>query len=153
MDDTATLAGKFKQAFYDAAVDLLAGDSVGVSFGHPGTNQTNDIVAFLGVRVEQDPATFGTNRSREEVLTLTVVISCYRGGGAALEKVCSDRAYELLRILETYVRVTDTTLGGVVRHCFLTAHESDGATDPRSLAKGRTIEIAAVFTAHARVSS
>lgn len=149
----ASAAPALKDAFYTTAGTLWAGSAVQVSFGHPGQTQADDIVAFMGVNSEQEFATYGSNRGREETLVLDVRVSIYRAGGAEQEKVCSDRAYELLGELEEYVRVTDTTLGGAVRHCFLLGHSSDGSTDPQILSQGRLIEIEAQFVAKARVTS
>lgn len=151
---SATAAQAFKAALVSALVSLNAGSDVLVSFGYPGAQVKNhlDAVAVTRVEVDQDPATFGTNRGREEVLTATVIVSSWRPGGPEAESVASDAAYALLEALERHVRVTDTTLGGVVRHCFLASHSSDGETDPASLVNGRTIEIEARFVAHVRIT-
>lgn len=156
MSSSVTLAQAFKAAFVAAAQTLVASrdPEVLVSFGHPGQAMGNfdDLVAFTTISVDQEPATLGTNRSRSETLTQTVQISCYRAGGPDREQVASDGAYELLGLLEHHVRVTDTTLGGLVLWCFLTSHTSTGETDPDLLASGRTIDIDATFTAKARVT-
>ena len=55
--------------------------------------------------------------------------------------------------LAQYVRVTDTTLGGAVRQCFLTDLAADAATDPDVLAKGRMHVVVATLSAEARVRS
>jgi hypothetical protein len=148
-----TAAYAFKRAFYEAVRDILAGDQstqyVLVSMGSPASLEPEDIVAFQGVTSEQNPATMG-NRGREEVLTIEVQISCYSGGDD--EDVPTQRAYQLLGIIERYVRKIDPTIGGTVRHCFLTGHESTGFTDPADLAKGRTSDITATFAAAARIS-
>lgn len=146
-------APAFKDAFVTAARTIWSETDVQVSFGHPGQVQADDLVAFMGCVSEQEPATYGTRRQREETLLLDVVVSVYRGGGSDVEQVASDRAYELLGQLEQYVRVTDTELGGVVRHCFMVGHTSDGSTDPQVLAQGRLIEINAQFAAKARITS
>lgn len=150
---TVTAAPALKNALFAVCQTLFASAGVQVSFGHPGQSQVNDIVAVTRVRGEQAPITLGTRRQREETLQAEVVFSVYRGGGPDMEKVCSDRAYELLGQLEEYVRVTDTTLGGVVRHCFLIDHDSTGTTDEQFLANGRLIEVTATFEAVARISS
>lgn len=156
MTSPATAAPEFKSAFIAAARALWASDEpdVKVSFGHPGMRQPDDIVAFTKLTSKQEPGPHGARRARDEVLTIDVQISCYRGGrGDDVEQICSDRAYKLLRDLEKYVRVTDTTVGGTVLDCFLTAHDSDGETDRAFLAKGRCIEITATFTANVRITS
>lgn len=153
-DATDTFADIFKDAMVDAAHTLWDPDpNIQISYGHPGMNMLNDIVGFGRVSSEQEVAAYGPTRPREETLTLDVTFSIYRPGGPEMEKVATDRAYELLRQLARYVRITDTTVGGTVRDCFLTAHESDGSTDPETLSQGRLIEVMATFTAHARVRS
>jgi hypothetical protein len=151
----ATAADEFKLAFFETIRDLMATDPdtphVLVTYGAPGTFEPEDLVSFLGIESNQDPATIG-NRSREEALTIEVSISCWRGGGQDMELVCAQRAYQLLRMIETQVRVTDTTVSGTVRHCFLVSHESSGATDLQFLETGRVIEITARFAARTRIT-
>jgi len=152
-----TAAPDYKNAFYAMAQQVYTAGpdtaEVYVCFGQPGTFDPAEIVKIGMISSEQDPATMGTNRGREETLTLEVTISVYRGGGQDQEQVCSDRAYALLRMIADYVHHTDTTLGGAVRMCFLTSTESDGATDPDRIAEGRTIAIVAKFTAAARITN
>jgi len=149
---TTSVAAAFKDAFYTWAVTNWSGSDVQVCFGIPGPKQADDIVAFQDVTFEQDPATYGTQRSREEVLTLKVTASVWRAGESAQEKVASDRAVALIAALEQYARVTDTTIGGTVRECFLTNGEISG-TPPELVAGGRLVEAQATFTAHARIRS
>lgn len=149
----ASAAPAFKDALFTVCQTLFAGDGVQVSFGHPGQSQINDIVAVTRVSSQQEPITLTPRRTREETLTAEVVFSVYRGGGPDMEQVCSDRAYALLAELEEYVRVTDTSLGSVVRHCFLVSTDSDGMTDEAFLANGRLIEVTATFEAVARITS
>lgn len=151
----ATLGLAFKKAFYLAAGALFAGDPetehVYVVFGQPANYVPDDIVAFGRLTAGQDPATLSTNRSREETLTLEVTVSCFLGGNEEAEIATAERAYDLLRRLEHHVRMDDTTLGGVVRTCALTSHESEGATPEDLIAEGRVTEVVATFTAHARI--
>lgn len=157
MTSTATAADEFKSNFYEAAKDLMAQDPdtpyVHVCYGTPATFEPEDIISFTSVSSDQTDGPISTNRAREETLTLEVVISCWRGGGQDMELVCARRAYQLLRMLETYARVTDTTVGGSVRHCFLVQHQSSGTTDPQLLEQGRVIDITARFMAKARISN
>lgn len=157
MSDIATIAGDFKGKFYDAIVKLMAGDpnteKVQVRFGAPTGMHENDIVAFMGLDTDQSPATLSTNRSREDVIELDVYISCFKRGGIEAERPASDRAYELLRLIERYVRMTDTTVGGSVRQCFLTRTTSNGFTPKELAAHGRNIQIVATFEAKARVTA
>lgn len=141
----------FKDAFVAAAETIWAGTDVQVAFGHPGMNMQDDLVVFGAMTSEQNPATMG-QRSREEILTIEVVVSVFRGGGPEMEKVTSDRAYALLAQLENHARVTDTTIGGSVRHCFLSSYTSTGVTDPNVLSAGRETDITAQFVAAVRIT-
>jgi hypothetical protein len=148
-----TRAPAFKSALIAAAHTLWDTDEpdVQISRGNPGVTQNNDIVGFGKVTSQQEPGPFSPRRPRDETLTVAVVFSIYRPGGPDQEEVAEDRAYKLLGDLENYVRKTDTTLGGVVRHCFLDEIQSDGASDPEILAGGRLIEVTGVFQAFARI--
>lgn len=147
-------APSFKDAFYQVAKNMFALTAVQVTFGHPGIMQADDMIAFMDMTSEQHFATMSASRrSREETLTLKVMVSSFRNGNADNDQAPSDAAYGLMSQLEEYVRITDTTLGGAVRECFLTSHTSTGYTDPQSLAQGRTVDIEATFTAKARVTS
>jgi hypothetical protein len=148
-------APAFKKALYAAAVALWAADNprVYVTYGSPAFDPYPDVVSFGVSSAESDPATIGPRRQREESLTQEVIIYCFRAGGQEQELVALERAYELLGELEGYVRVTDTTLGGVVRECFLTNHASDAATDQDVLAAGRMHVLTATFSAKNRITS
>jgi len=151
----STLGLAFKKAFHAGIKELFAEDPdtehAYVVFGQPTTYVPDDIVAFGRLTAGQDAATMGTNRSREETLTLDVTVSCFRGGDEEAEIATAERAYELLRRIEHHVRMTDTTLGGVVRECVLTSHESEGATPEDLIEEGRVTEVIATFTARARI--
>jgi hypothetical protein len=151
----ATLGLALKKALYAGIKDLFAPDPetehVYVVFGQPANYVPDDIVAVGRITAGQDMATMGTNRSREETLTVDVTVSCFRGGDEDAEIATADRAYDLLRRIEHHVRMTDPTLGGVVRTCVLTSHESDGATPEDLIDQGRVTEVIATFTAHARI--
>ena len=148
-----TQAAAFKSAMIAAAHTLWDGSDTAVDIvnGHPGVTQVDDIVSFGEVTAEQEPGVIGPRRQRRETLTLEVVFSIYRAGGRDMEQVAFDRAYALLGELERHVRVTDTSLGGVVEHCFLIGHASDGATEPGVISKGRLTTLVARFQADARI--
>lgn len=152
---TATVAHDFKSAFVTAIQALYAAnDEVLVTFGHPGPQMANyqSIIEFADISVEQTPATMSAaNRPREETLTLAVYFTCWERGGFADESVSSARAYGLLGDVERYARITDTTIGGTVRQCFLVATRDAGSTDPDLLAEGRITTIEATFEARARI--
>lgn len=157
MSSTATNADVFKVNFFTAVKDLMAAtadtQSVLVLYGYPDTYVPEDVIEFGQVTANQTFGTLSTNRSRDETIQLTVFITVQRAGGQEMEQVCADRAYYLLRLMENQVRVTDTTVGGAVRWCFLTQHTTTGHTDPAVLEQGRVIEISATFTAEARITN
>lgn len=154
MTDT-TAALHFRKAFFEIVRDLFEDDpdtkEVSVFFGYPDTLEPDDVVAVEGVSGEQITAAIGPRRPREETLTLTVQISCFRAGGGYQEIVTAERAYDLLGRIEQYVRLTDPTVKGTVRQCFLLDHDSDGTTDEATLVNGRATDITARFQAQARI--
>lgn len=120
-------------------------------YGWPATNAYNDMISFGAVTSEQVAATVSGGRTREETLTCEVDMLIYRGGGQEQEVIVETRAFALLTLLADYCRVTDTTLGNTVRHCFLTSYAT---TQDRSvdLNLGRQQFLTATFTAKYRIS-
>lgn len=147
---STSAAPRFKAALFTVCQGLYAAP-VQVAYGHPGMTQEDDIVSIGATTSVQEVATYSTNRSREEMVTCDVTISCFRGGGPEMEQVCEERAYALLGQLEDYLRLTDITLGGVVRWCMVSSIDCDGATDPDVLSLGRCIDLTATITAHVRI--
>jgi hypothetical protein len=153
---SSTDAREFRKAIFDRCVILYAADVdpyTRVVRGLPAFADAQDNVCVGVVTSNQEAITLSTQRSREEILTCEVTFYSFRFGGDEMEEVVEGRAWEMLDELAQYVRVTDTTLGGVVRQCFLTDVASDAATDPDVLAKGRMHVITATFTAENRVRS
>lgn len=154
---TGTAALSFKKALYTTIKTLVAASptykDAAVFPGTPGTFLPDDIIQVGKFSSIQEPATMSASqRSREESLTVEVTISCHVGGGEDMEMLSQERALDLLMLIERYVRTTDTTLGGVVRHCFLTSIDSDGATPPEYIHEGRAIDVTAQFEARNRVT-
>jgi len=151
---TFTSAPQVKANLYTIAKDTVfaADANVGVYLGHPGmVDPDQDMVLFLDVHATQDPATLA-NRSRDETVELDVMFSSFIAGQDD-DSAATARVYALVGQLEQYCRVTDPTLGGAVLWCFLTEHQSKGATAPESLPGGRLIYVLARFTARARISN
>lgn len=147
-----TTAPRFRKALYETARYLFEPDGIAVLLGPPeGTVIPDEVVEIRGVKTEQATGPMSPNRPRDESLRVEVLVSVATGGGPEVDEALTDRAYELLGRLEFYCRVTDTTLGGTVRQCFLTGHESEGALRNET-AGGRYIDVVATFTAHARVT-
>ena len=159
---TSTNAQLFRAALFNACKELFAADTDPYTLvvrGLPSFANAQDVVAVGAVTTSQDFATFSSSlRTREETLTCQVDFYSFRPGGAgdsaaATELAVETRAWAMLDAVAEYVRATDTTLGGVVRHCFLSDAAADAATDPDVLAKGRMHFISATFTAENRVRS
>lgn len=153
---TFTAALDLKSNMFDLAHTLFDDDadpSVQVSYGAMGSaDPGSDQVVFLDVNGNQEPATMGTGRSRDETLTLDVGFSCFRAG-VDDDREPTEGAYALLSRLEDHLRTTDPTVGGAVLWCFLTEHQSVGRTVTGNLGAGRLIYVLARFTARARISN
>jgi hypothetical protein len=128
---------------------LAAADprSITYSWGEPDS-WSDDIVMFMRTTSVQEPATYGTPRTRNETLTCDIHFMVFR----TAQRDAEDRAYELLALLERYVRVTDTHLDSSVLWCFMTEHEAEGFALNDSPSGRRGIEIRATFTAYVRIS-
>jgi len=153
---SVSAAGEVVDAAFEVAAGLWSDplNPVLVSDEMPSFDFFNDIVTFGAFTSEQVPATISASRrAREETITFEMIIYSFRQGGAEQRSIVRNRAMELLGNFEEYVRVTDTTLGGTVRHCFLTNFGSDAATDPDVLSMGRMQVLTATFTAVNRITS
>jgi hypothetical protein len=154
---TVSAAPAFKVALFTIGSNLPMwsdpANPVLVTYGMPAFDYFNDVISFGSTVVHQEPAAIGSLRPREETLTQEVTFYCFQGGGQEAELTTMQRAYELLEPLELYCRTTDTSLGDVVRYCYLTDIASDQSTDEDVLSKGRMHVLTATFTATNRVSS
>lgn len=151
-----TAGAALKAALYAAAQTVYAAETeVGVLYGLPSSeNSPQEVVGIVAVRSTQEPATYGSSRSREEELEIDVYIGVYRGGrGSELEQEAQERCIDLLGMLEQHVREDDPKLGGTVRQCFLTKFELDGRTPAEVEHLGVLAELEATFTALVRITT
>ena len=153
MVSAASSAYAVKNALYEASEALFASDDIVVSFGLPSDKSFPDQVYVGAMRTEQEPGPMGGRRSRNENVFVTVEFDFWRAGEAEDDKVVTDAAMDAVNRLEEYVRVTDTTLGGVCEWCFLESVESEGLTPLQVVAAGRQSVISVVFHAFVRISS
>ncbi len=156
MSNRFTAMARLKAAMYTTAQTVFASSpEVGVMYGLPASQGSeNDIVGIVAVRSDQEPATFGNNRSREETLEIDVYVGVWMGGrGSSEEQAAQEHAIDLLGELEQHIRETDPTLAGVVRHCFLTRIELDGRTPAEVEHLGVLAELEATFTAQVRITT
>jgi hypothetical protein len=146
-------ASAFKAALVTACESAYTSPTV-VTYGHHGEQSSAELVMVRGVNVEVEFGPMSTNRRREETLTATVEI--YVGSGDTDQQAVTERAYALLDTLDAYLQdagvpsSTQTTLGGVVRHAWLSGHDLEETDEPDDLARGRFARITATVTARAR---
>lgn len=148
-------AHQFKTALFTAAAELWKDNHPEflVCWGRVGINVPDQYVEFHGTDNTDQFATMGTNRTAEETLRLETTWFVSRFGDADLVGPEADQyLYDRLGELERYVRVTDTTLGGVVRHCRLVAYATDDASMDSDNAYGRLSAAIAYFEAKVRIS-
>ncbi|MGX7679078.1 hypothetical protein ACSMXN_09270 [Jatrophihabitans sp. DSM 45814] len=99
-------------ALYSALQTLFPAPAY-VSAGDPGEYQPDLIIAMMGITSPTTRPTMGTNRSREEIADLTLVISAYVAGGAEAQAPAIDAAYVAYGQLVAYLRATpNEKLGG-----------------------------------------
>lgn len=149
--------GAVKAGLYAAAKAVYDPTVTYVSSGEPSSDVLYELVSIGAVEIAQTPATISQNRGREEVLTCDVTISVFSGGDDDEQPVIDARCGALLALLEQQVHYTDTSLGGVVRECFLTSARLDSgpaAMGPeQNRTYGRAAAISATFTARARITN
>jgi hypothetical protein len=153
MSDVASAAYAVKNGLYQAAKTLFASDDIIVSFGLPSDFSSPDQVYVGAMRTEQVNGPMGGRRARNEDIFITVEFDFMRAGEAEDDKVVTDAAMSAVRRLEEYVRVTDTTLGGVCDWCFAESIDSEGVTPLQVVAAGRQSVISVVFHAFVRITS
>lgn len=151
---TSTAAYRFKAALFDAATTLWvrAHPELLVAWSTIGTNVPDEYLLVLGTESDQEPATLSTNRSREETVRLETQWFVTRWGEIDAAREAEDYLYARLGELERYVRMTDTTLGGVVRHCFLVAHVTDTRSFQGAQGHGHLASAMATFEAKIRIT-
>ena len=123
-----------------------------VSYGHPGPTSAPDIVGVMGVAADQSVATLAATQPREESLRVTVLVSCFVGGGDGAQQAATERAYALLALVESALR-TDPTVAGIVRKSQVESHDlaEDIAPAAAGTPIGRVAELAVVLRAEARI--
>ncbi len=145
------MAGALRSAMRPTIVTAIADATVQVTLGVPWPQTAQDLIGVGRVESQFESATMGPQRSRDETITVEVLISVFRPGGQEQEQITSERAYELLGAIERHLRVVDPTVGGLVRSCLLSSHQMDSNPFDDGTAMGRVVEVLATFTAQARV--
>lgn len=152
---TSTAAFALKSALFDAATKLWQQEhpEMLVEWGTLGANVPDNVMLVLGTDSEQEPGPLSsTNRSREETLHVEVQFFITRWGEEGAAREADQYLYDRLGELELHVRQTDTTLGGLVRHCFLVTHLTDSRSFTRNNHAGRIAAAIARFEAKVRIT-
>lgn len=145
-------APAFKAAVVAACQSLFP--SAVVVYGYPGAVSDADIIGVLAVTSSRGVAPMGTNRPREEVLSVDLLFSCWSGGTD--QQAVTERAYALVGQFEAYLQdagvspSSKVNLGGAVRFAQVTATDLAESNDPAVLATGRVAEISVTVVASAR---
>jgi hypothetical protein len=111
----ASVAGLYTicQSIY-AGQSGLDGSPVLVVYGPPGSNQPEAIVGVgMSTRQPITRPTMGTNRSRETLAEIDVVISVWQSGAELVQQYASEKCFDLVDLLQSYFRtVGQETLSG-----------------------------------------
>lgn len=154
-DYTGSVGLDYKVAMEAAVRTAIAGADPGgrvlVEWGYPEPGSADDMILIMNLDGDQDIANLGTQRQREETMNLKVHFCSWRSD----QRQADAAAWALLKLVTNQVRsiTGDSTLGGVVRQCFLTGYSSQGFTYPDNTIRGRGCEVIANFTAMARITS
>ena len=163
---TALVTGQ--QAMHAAALAAVTGsfdgdtttatnrDQVLVCYGFPMFPPPANYVSIRESQIDQAVAVLSTNRGREETVLIHVEVGCARQGDHRQQIVALTAAATILGQLERYVRggagFGDTTMGGVVRECFLITAVTESLPMIEEIADGRQTVINATFSAKVRVT-
>lgn len=148
----ATSRGKVIKANLYARCQALFPNAA-VHYGLPPTDQANDIVCIGEVgtadalRGEQEARTLGTNRSREETIYASVLISTWRG--TTDQQLVSELVFDAMALLEDDLR-TDPTIAGACRDADVIGWQLT-ETEWEALPKGRYAELDVTIRCRTRI--
>lgn len=127
-----------------ATLKTLLPDPVFVSYGHPGTYRTDDMVAVMDARSSQAHVVMTPTRPRDETVEVDVVFSTFRDD---TQDVVTARAFAMLALLETYIRSDPSA--GISGGRMALVH--DYALAEQAGVSGRVAEIAVKVTLTVRL--
>jgi hypothetical protein len=140
-------AEQVKAALVDTVLPAVwVNEGVQILYGGRPAFLSRDVCRVGDVTTEVTHPTLGrvTERSQHERHAVTLTISCGRLGPVEVQRVCTERAFALYRLLATYLLSTTTsnaTLGlGARTDTRLTGYElveTDEVDEPEVAAKGR----------------
>lgn len=148
----ATSRGKVLKANLFSLCQSLFPTST-VTYGLPALDEPDDIVAIVdagtssGERASQAMATLGTNRSREEVIEVGVLISSWRGTNS--QQLVTEFVFDAMATLEQSLR-DEPTISGACRIAEVMDWQLS-ETDVEHLTAGRYAELAITIRAKTRI--
>jgi hypothetical protein len=148
----ATSRGKAIKANLYARCQALF-PTAAVHYGLPPTDQADDIVCIGeagtadGLRGEQETRTLSTNRSREETVFVSVLISSWRG--TSDQQTVSELVFDAMGLLENDLR-TDPTITGACRDADVVGWQLS-ETEWEALPQGRYAELDVTIRCRARI--
>ena len=149
-DRTAVYA--LKKGLFDLASELWATSNPEfVQSWGPLANRPDEFAQWLDGSSEQAAAALGTNRSRDEDVTVAVEMYCIRRGEVDTAREAEEYVFDRLGELERHIRMDHPTVGGVALWCFMSRVAND-TVDARPRYDGHLAGVRAEFTARIRIT-
>lgn len=150
---SATAQATTSIALFEATKVALANESgVDISFGFRWPPVETSWVSVIDTDSDIEPKNIGPARQLDEQITVTLSVGSWnpeRSDGQRL--VTFRRAFEVLALIQTHIRVNDITLGGAVQWCVPGRSSSTGPTPEENTEFGEFTEISATFVAQHRI--
>lgn len=145
-----TTAARIKAAAVEAARGLFDPGQTQVIYGTRGPYTKSEVLEVGDIDTRIDRPTMGPPRSRQELHTITLIASVFRGGGSeAAQRAATERAYELIDVFAEHVRAApNETLGVSVRaEAWISSMSLSEHTDDAEVqARGRVASVTATLT-------
>lgn len=128
-----------------------------VTYGAPGNNQPDEIIAILDQRLAIERMPMSTARNREETLETQVAVSIYQGGdGPTSQQTATERAWAIHDLFDDHVRTKpNETLDGACRDAWISAAElvesRIESNEQPGLVLGRVADLTLTITTTARI--
>lgn len=150
----ATAQDTARSALVEAVKVALAGEQVDIGRGFRWPIVNNDWAFATETESSIDPQSIGPRRQQDERITLTLSIGSWRpGSDQEAEDLAFNRAFDLLKRIQTHIRKNDITLGGTVLWCVPGSSTAAGTTLEGETFDGRLTEIIATFVCQHRIAT
>lgn len=129
----STIAPQLHGAMYTAAKTLFGvapwSSTVGVQYATSPVEYFDEMVTMGGIKSDQETATMGNTRGRNETPVITMFFEAFVAGTPEdIDSLARDKAFAMLNHFAEHARSAingDTTFDGTVEWCFLTNFEAD----------------------------